>query len=125
MQIRTINKLTCEHAFGIIIIDSLPYINLCNIGFDFGGMKTVEIEECIKDAFEDSMQLFVQTEEYKKERDEINDMIITFRAMLDVNRQLQFNEIVDAITVADGKLASEAYLHGVVEGIALREKIIG
>lgn len=125
MQIRTINKLTCEHAFDIIIIDSLPYINLCNIGFDFGGMKTVEIEECIKDAFEDSMQLFVQTEEYKKERDEINDMIITFRAMLDVNRQLQFNEIMDAITVADGKLASEAYLHGVVEGIALREKIIG
>ena len=125
MQIRTINKLTCEHVFDIIIIDSLPYINLCNIGFDFGGMKTVEIEECIKDAFEDSMQLFVQTEEYKKERDEINDMIITFRAMLDVNRQLQFNEIIDAITVADGKLASEAYLHGVVEGIALREKIIG
>lgn len=125
MQIRTINKLTRERVFDIIIIDSLPYINLCNIGFDFGGMKTVEIEECIKDAFEDSMQLFVQTEEYKKERDEINDMIITFRAMLDVNRQLQFNEIVDAITVADGKLASEAYLHGVVEGIALREKIIG
>ena len=96
-----------------------------NNSSDIGGVKTVEIEECIKDAFDDSMQIFIQTEEYKHERDEINDMIISFRTVLSAARQLQFNEIIDAITVADSKLASEAYMHGVVEGIALRDKIMG
>lgn len=86
-------------------------------------MKTVEIEEYIKDAFEDSMQNYTQTEDYKNAQCEINEMILSFRVFLSSKQQFRFNEIIDAITVADGKLAAEAYLHGIVEGIALREKI--
>ena len=40
-------------------------------------------------------------------------------------QQQQFNEIIDAISDDNSKLASEAYMHGVVEGIALRGKVIG
>jgi len=87
-------------------------------------MKIVEIEEYIKDAFEDSLHYFTQTHEYKQERNEVNNMIISFRIGLSDIQQIQLNEIIDAITISDGKLASEAYLHGIVEGISLREKVI-
>lgn len=49
----------------------------------------------------------------------------TFRAGLRDIQQQQFNEIIDAISDDNSKLASEAYMHGAVEGIALRGKVIG
>ena len=43
--------------------------------------------------------------------------------MSDEQKQ-QLNTMLNAISNCDGLFASEAYLHGVVEGIALRGKVV-
>lgn len=84
----------------------------------------MELEECIKDGFDDSLRDYIQSEEYKQRQDEIEEMISSFRSVLSVDQQLRFIKIIDAITSEEGKTALEAYTRGVVEGIALRKKYI-
>ena len=85
---------------------------------------TLELEECIKDAVEDSMKEYMQSEEYVQQKQQVNCMLQKFRSGLsDIQRQ-QLNAMLDAISNCDGMFASEAYLHGVVEGITLRGRIV-
>ena len=76
----------------------------------------MELEECIKDAFDASLEEYMKSKDYISERQRTTEKLI---------QQQQFNEIIDAISDDNSKLASEAYMHGVVEGIALRGKVIG
>lgn len=85
---------------------------------------TMEIEEYIKDGFDDSLRDYIQSDEYQQRQDEIEEMISSFRSVLSADQQLRLIKIIDAITSEDGKTALEAYIHGVVEGIALRKKYI-
>lgn len=85
---------------------------------------TMELEECIKDGFDDSLRDYIQLDEYQQRQDEIEEMISSFRSVLSADQQLRLIKIIDAITSEDGKTALEAYTHGVVEGIALRKKYI-
>lgn len=86
---------------------------------------TLELEECIKDAVEDSMKEYMQSEEYVQQKQEkADDMISSFRINLHADQQLQLNKIIDVITSIDGNIALEAYIHGVVEGIALQNKFV-
>lgn len=85
---------------------------------------TMELEECIKDGFDDSLRDYIQSDEYQQRQDEIEEMISSFRSVLSADQQLRLIKIIDAITSEDGKTALEAYTHGVVAGIALRKKYI-
>ena len=58
----------------------------------------MELEECIKDGFDDSLRDYIQSEEYKQRQDEIEEMISSFRGVLSVDQQLRFIKIIDAIT---------------------------
>ena len=84
----------------------------------------MELEECIKDAFDDSLKEYTQSEEYIKQQQHITDMLTIFRARLDNKQMQEFNILLDEIGSFNGRLASEAYLHGVVEGIALHIKVV-
>lgn len=85
---------------------------------------TMELEECIKDGFDDSLRDYIQSEEYIKGQEKIDDIITRLRINLNADQQLQLNTIIDTITSEDGKMVLTAYIHGVVEGIALRNKVI-
>lgn len=85
---------------------------------------TLELEECIKDAVEDSMKEYMQSEEYVSAKQQVNTMLQAFRSGLSDIQKQQLNNMLDAISDCDGMFASEAYLHGVVEGIALRGKVV-
>ena len=85
----------------------------------------MELEECIKDAFDASLEEYMKSKDYIAERQRTTEKLKTFRAGLSDIQQQQFNEIIDAISDDNSKLASEAYMQGVVEGIALRGKVIG
>ena len=85
---------------------------------------TMELEECIKDGFDDSLRDYIQSEEYQQRQDKVDEMVNSFRISLRADQQLQLTKIIDAITSEDGIMALEAYIHGVVEGIALRNKVI-
>lgn len=86
---------------------------------------TLELEECIKDAFDASLEEYMKSKDYISERQRTTEKLKNFRAGLSDIQQQQFNEIIYAISDDNSKLASEAYMHGVVEGIALRGKVIG
>lgn len=84
----------------------------------------MELEECIKDALEESMQAYVLSEKYQEQKQGINDMITDFRGSLSESQKVKFNVILDAMSNQNSMFASEAYMHGVVEGIALHGKVI-
>lgn len=85
---------------------------------------TLELEECIKDAVEESMKEYIQSNEYVQQKQQINSMLQTFRTELSDEQKQQLNTMLNAISNCDGLFASEAYLHGVVEGITLRGKVV-
>ena len=51
-------------------------------------------------------------------------MISTLRITLSPEQSRQLNRLLKAIDRDDSLFASEAYMHGVVEGIALRNKYV-
>lgn len=85
---------------------------------------TLVLEECIKNSFDESLKDYIQSEAYEQEQEKIDEKVRSFRVGLSNEQKQQFNEILDAITTEDGKLALQAYMHGTVEGIALRNKVI-
>lgn len=82
----------------------------------------MELEECIKDALEESMQAYIYSEKYQEQKQSVNDMVADFRDGLSESQVRKFNAILDAMTDQNSMFASEAYMHGVVEGIALVNK---
>lgn len=84
----------------------------------------MELEECIMDSIEEAMKSYTESEDYKKQKTEINTMLAAFRSELNPEQQNKLNRLVDAINISDGKFASKAYVTGVVNGIALREKTL-
>lgn len=116
--------------FAIIILGSLPRVILLNRVDQYESRywrwnESVELEECIKDAFEDSLKNYTQSDEYTKEKQSADEKLAAFRNGLSDIQKQQFNEMMDTVTTVSSMLASEAYLHGVVEGIALKSRIIG
>lgn len=84
----------------------------------------MELEECIKDALEESMQAYIHSEKYQQQKQIVDDMVTVFRDGLSESQIRKFNAILDAISDQNSTFASEAYMHGVVEGIALHGKVI-
>lgn len=88
------------------------------------GGNNVELEECIMDSIDEAMKKYIESEEYRTQRTEINNMLTELRSALNPEQQNRLNKLVDAINISDGKFASKAYVTGVVNGIALREKTL-
>lgn len=71
---------------------------------------TLELEKCIKDAFDASLEEYMKSKEYIVERQKTTEKLKSFRAGLSDIQKQQFNEIIDAISDDNSKLASEAYI---------------
>ena len=84
----------------------------------------MELEQCIKDALEESMQGYNLSDENVQRRQEISLLINDLRRSLREDQSAKLNQILDAISTQDGLFASEAYMHGVMEGITLHNKYI-
>ncbi len=84
----------------------------------------MKIDECMKDALDDSMKDYNLSDESMQRRHEINHMISSLRLSLSADQSKQLNRLLKAIDKDERLYASEAYLHGVVEGIALRNKYV-
>lgn len=84
----------------------------------------MELEECIKDALEESMQAYIHSEKYQEQKQVVDDLLIDFRCGLNEEQQKKFNVLLDAMSNLNSMFASEAYMRGVVEGIALHGKVI-
>lgn len=84
----------------------------------------MELEEYIKDATDEAMSDYIKSEKYKEHKKQINDLLRNMRENLSSEKMILLNQLLDAISVCDGEFASEAYLQGVVEGIALCKKKI-
>ena len=108
--------------FDLITLGSLPrvfYILLnrpINIYPGIGGVIDMELEECIKDNFDESLRVYIQSQEYTRLKQQED------RLLSDMQKQ-QLGAYMDATTEVHSALASQDYVNGVVDGIALREKV--
>lgn len=84
----------------------------------------MELEECMKDALEESMQSYRTSPDYIEQRRVIAENITDFKKSLNPQQVEKFNHILDSISTCDADFTSEAYVRGVVEGIALRGKVM-
>ncbi len=84
----------------------------------------MELEECIKDALEESMQAYIHSEIYNEQKQAVDGLIMEFRCSLNEVQKMKFNLILDSLSNLNSMFTAEAYMHGVVEGIALHGKVI-
>ena len=87
-------------------------------------MTTMELEECIKDGFDDSLREYIQSEEYVSAKQQERRCLAYLESLLNESQKKALYSFLDETTNTSSRLLSEAYMHGVVEGIALRKKVI-
>ena len=85
----------------------------------------MKLEEYIKDGFDDSLREYIQSEEYRTQKQPENNLLKELQYGMSEVQKKQFNLFLDAVTASNSMLLSQAYLHGVVEGVALRKNVIG
>lgn len=88
------------------------------------GGKEMELEECIKDAAETAMQEYISTNTYKSQKAAIELSIEELGYELQERQKRRLMKILDDLGYLHGMYALEAYKNGVVEGIALRQKVM-
>lgn len=71
----------------------------------------MELEECIKDAFDASLEEYMKLKDYIAERQKTTKKLKTFRAGLSDIQKQQLNEIIDAISDENSKLAVNGTTH--------------
>ena len=74
------------------------------------------------DALEESMHEYTKEEEQVADRNKIVEMTDKLKAELSGPLADKLISLLNAVNMYDGRFASEAYVHGVVEGIALKKK---
>ena len=84
----------------------------------------MELEEYIKDGFDDSLRDYIQSEEYVSAKQQERRALAYLEGLLTEDQQQAFHSFLDATTNCNSMLLSEAYMHGVLEGIALRNKVV-
>jgi ribosomal 50S subunit-associated protein YjgA (DUF615 family) len=85
---------------------------------------TMELEEYIKDGFDDSLRDYIQSEEYVSAKQQERRAMVYLVSLLNESQITALHSFLDAATASNSMILSESYLHGVVEGIALRNKIV-
>ena len=85
---------------------------------------TMELEEYIKDGFDDSLRDYIQSEEYVSAKQQERRGLAYLESLLNESQKNELHSFLDAATHTNSMLISEAYMHGVVEGIALRKRVV-
>lgn len=81
----------------------------------------MELEECIKDNFDESLRVYIQSQEYTRLKQQEDRLLSYLQAGLSDMQKQQLGAYMDA--EVHSALASQDYVNGVVDGIALREKV--
>jgi len=85
---------------------------------------TMELEECIKDGFDDSLRDYIRSEEYVSAKQQEGRCLVYLESLLNDSQKNALHVFLDTTANTNSMLISEAYMHGVVEGIALRKKVV-
>ncbi|WP_352400863.1 hypothetical protein [Anaerotignum sp.] len=80
------------------------------------------LETQIKNTLNDSMKDYIESETYKKQVENINNQGQELRFQLNEQQQQQLDTLIEDIKNFTNSFTSEAYLVGVIKGIALTEK---
>lgn len=98
-------KSEIEQTFDVITLGSLP-------------------GECIKDGFDESLRNYIQSEEYVIAKQQKRRGLAYLESLLNDSQKKALHSFLDTATNSNSMLLSEAYMHGAVESIALRKKVI-
>ena len=82
------------------------------------------LESYIADSMEESMQPYINSEEYQTCKATVNTKLVAFRSGLNAAQQKEFNLLMDMMNNAHAEFASKAFVYGTVNGIALREQVL-
>ena len=85
---------------------------------------TTVLESYIADSMDESMQPYIESDEYLNQRAAINQKLICFRNGLTETQQKDFNHLLNMMNDAHAEFAAKAYVFGAVNGIALREQFV-
>lgn len=85
---------------------------------------TTALESYIADSMEESMQPYINSEEYQTSKAAINTKLVDFRSGLNPAQQKEFNLLMDMMNDAHAEFAAKAFVTGAVNGIALREQVL-
>ena len=77
----------------------------------------------IKDNFDESLRVYIQSQEYTRLKQQEDRLLSYLQAGLSDMQKQQLGAYMDATTEVHSALASQDYVNGVVDGIALREKV--
>lgn len=86
---------------------------------------TCDLENCIKDSFDDTMKDCLESDEYKQETWEFNTMYFELRRKLSPDEQAALDTLFTSMQNSDFALAKEAYYRGMIIGTAQNQKVLG
>ena len=84
----------------------------------------VGLEEGIRNSMDGSLRTYLLSEDYQRQTAEIEQLTDELKAILSPDQKKKLMILMDAISDCDARFASEAYVKGVVEGIAFRDKFL-
>lgn len=82
------------------------------------------LADVIKDTMDGALKDYLESEEYQRQADEIEQLEKKLKVSLTPAQKKLLMELLDKISYCDGKFAMEAYVTGVVRGIALRDQYV-
>ena len=83
------------------------------------------LEECIKDSYQDTMKDFTESDTQKEANWEFNKLYYTLRNRLLPEEQQMLDAIFNAMEECNKAETLEAFYRGVVLGIAQHKKVLG
>ena len=81
------------------------------------------LSQCIAGGIEEAMQMYINSDDYQIPHKTVNAKIAAFRSSLSTAQQTEFNQLINEIDTVNAEFIDQAYVTGVVNGIALRESI--
>ena len=72
---------------------------------------TMELEECIKDGFDDSLREYIQSEEYVSAKQQERRCLAYLESLLNESQKKALYSFLDETTNTSSRLLSEAYMH--------------
>lgn len=81
------------------------------------------LKEQIKDGFDQAMDTFVNTGDYKAHKWEVEKVFLDLRSKLPPELAKDLNGLMNARDDLEAELACEAYYRGVVHGVALLDDV--
>ena len=84
-----------------------------------------DLEECIKDSYDDTMKEYLESDNNKQAGWELNKIFLKLRGRLSPEEQQILDEAYNGLEAMKDAEAHEAYYRGVVLGMSQRQKVLG